>query len=155
MTRSRPPISDRPLNAMFEREEQISEGGHSGGAIFIVRCRRDGEEYVEKTLKTENIIEGQAETEMKFLRSLRHPYIVEFVAGCIHDGASGPEGSLYQEYCDRGDMERMVQGCLRRGAGVPEKAVAYIFSRMIMALEYLAFGIQNVMLEGRAACDPD
>ncbi|KAM6169922.1 serine/threonine-protein kinase Nek4 [Rhynchocyon petersi] len=110
-------------------------GRGSYGEVTLVRHRRDGRQYVIKTLNLRNASSRErraAEQEAQLLSQLKHPNIVTY-----KESWEGGDGLLYivMGFCEGGDLYRKLKE--QKGQLLPESQVVEWFVQIAMALQYL------------------
>lgn len=123
--------------------EQVRNLGTMGGVcndgMYLVRRRRDQQLFVQKKLPKEDSLENKM-NEILIHRRLRHESILRYV-----DSFITPEGesSIYTEYCNQGDLERLIRAHWREGKLIPERFIRHTFTRLADALAYCHFGVED------------
>ncbi|XP_050014115.1 serine/threonine-protein kinase Nek4 isoform X6 [Alexandromys fortis] len=110
-------------------------GRGSYGEVTLVKHRRDGKQYVIKTLNLRNASNRErraAEQEAQLLSQLKHPNIVTY-----KESWEGGDGLLYivMGFCEGGDLYRKLKE--QKGQLLPESQVVEWFVQIAMALQYL------------------
>ncbi|KAL1780958.1 serine serine/threonine-protein kinase Nek4 isoform X1 [Sigmodon hispidus] len=110
-------------------------GRGSYGEVTLVKHRRDGKQYVIKTLNLRNASSRErraAEQEAQLLSQLKHPNIVTY-----KESWEGGDGLLYivMGFCEGGDLYRKLKE--QKGQLLPESQVVEWFVQIAMALQYL------------------
>ena len=141
----RPPVSTEPLHGRFKRVKQISKGGNSSSGVFIVLCRSDDKNFVEKEMTPKAIVDGSARAEMEVLRSLKHPGIVEYISAFIQNTPLSISGSLYIEQCEYGSLHDLLDHSLSMSCTLDESSNWNIFKQLIDILGYLRYGIRSIV----------
>ncbi|KAF3989505.1 hypothetical protein FT663_01749 [Candidozyma haemuli var. vulneris] len=121
--------------------EVIGKG--SFGTVRKVRSKETGEVLVRKEIEytsmsiqeRNNII-----SELRILRELNHPNVVKYY---LHDHL--PEEKvihIYQEYCDGGDLGKVISTFKKNGDTVPEGFVWEVMTSTLLALHRCHYGIE-------------
>lgn len=121
-----------PLDA-YSYLQVVGRGSY--GEVTLVRHRRDGRQYVIKTLNLRNASSRErraAEQEAQLLSQLKHPNIVTY-----KESWEGGDGLLYivMGFCEGGDLYRKLKE--QKGQLLPESQVVEWFVQIAMALQYL------------------
>ena len=77
----------------------------------------------------------QAVREAEVLRLLRHPNIVRFVDQRTSD--DGKRLEIIMDYCDSGDLGRIIRRAKRKRVSLPEARVVSWYVQVVLALDYL------------------
>lgn len=124
----------------YEPLEVIGKG--SFGTVRKVRQKDNGSvlvrkeiEYTQMNLQEKNHIIS----ELRILRELTHPHIVKYLR---HDHV--PERKaihIYQEYCDGGDLAKVIATFKRNKEAVPEEFVWEVLVQTLLALYRCHYGV--------------
>jgi len=101
-----------------------------------VRDLRTGARAVVKRIPLHSLREKEkedAERECKLLSQLHHPNIVEYVDSFVEDGCL----HLVTEYCELGDLARLVSEKKKEGAFFEEEQIVDWFIQIAMAVDYV------------------
>ena len=124
-----------PLPAKYVEIRLIGNGSH--GTAHLVRCREDGQLYVNKRIDIKALPKRErlaAASECAILSSMRHPNVLEakesfFDAwGCLN---------FVTQYCEGGDLHRKVQEAGARGQHFGEAEVMDYFVQIAGAVRYI------------------
>ncbi|KAL8662010.1 MAG: hypothetical protein Q9202_005064 [Teloschistes flavicans] len=144
------PIATNDISHKFSHENPKNIGGKGcfNGGVFIVRSKRTGQKYIEKRYVDADIDNDTARFEMSVLRKLRHPNIVEYIAGFIdRSNPRSPKAAIYLEYCDRGNLHDCIKNANQHDEYLRESAVWSVFMQLVNALSYLQHGIRDACHE--------
>ncbi|KAL8717724.1 MAG: hypothetical protein Q9225_005064 [Loekoesia sp. 1 TL-2023] len=146
MVRAGQPPADHDISHLFEPvgNRNIGAAGAFNAGVFIVRGRKTGKKYVEKKFSQEDIMKGAAGFEMFVMRELRHKNIVKYI-GAFIDVYTHPTpiGSMYLEYCDKGNLLDYVQKRHRSGRMFGEAWIWDSFIQLVDAVAFMQLGIRN------------
>ncbi|VEU23798.1 DEKNAAC104965 [Brettanomyces naardenensis] len=110
-------------------------GRGSFGCIRKVRRKTDGRVYVRKEISymAMNYNEiRQLASEFRILRELNHPNIVEYLN---HEDVEDQQMLyIYMEYCDGGDLSKLIRRYKEKEEYVPENLIWQIFTQVLLAL---------------------
>jgi NIMA (never in mitosis gene a)-related kinase len=70
--------------------------------------------------------------EVNILRELKHPYIVRYYDRYIDKQTL--KIYIIMEYCQGGDLQKMIRSYLKRQEYIPEEFIWRIFSQLVSAL---------------------
>ncbi|KAL9611839.1 MAG: hypothetical protein Q9167_003533 [Letrouitia subvulpina] len=144
----RPPVSTHDISHHFERLDRSSIGGSGcfNAGVFVVRQKSSGRICVEKKLKPEDVLSGDAEFEMCVLRRLKHRNIIEYVDAFIDmHGSSLPRASIYMAYCDLPNLEDTVWKHRQEKRPLKEEALRSLLAQLTNAISYIQYGIQDAV----------
>ena len=105
--------------------------GSFGEAVLVQNGGRNAVVKIVNTAAMSSAERREAQKEVAVLSRLRHPNIVAFI------GSSEAEGALhiFMEYCNGGDLERLVKR--QKGVHLSEETIASLFLQSASALAYL------------------
>ena len=109
-------------------------GVGSFGSAYLCTERATHTPVVIKRVSTTDMTESEKRTakrEASLLQALHHPAILRHVTSFETDA----ELCLVTQYCDRGDLSKMVEA--RQGALLPEPVVLMYFTQLCAAMLYL------------------
>ena len=112
-------------------------GSGSFGKISKVQRKSDGKIFARKEINYTKMNERekmQVVTEVNILRELKHESIVKY-----YERAVDKEKSIIyiiMEYCDLGDLGKLIKDCKKHGKYLEENAIWKIFSQIVSALHY-------------------
>lgn len=143
-------VSDTSTEHLYTTLRRLDKDTGDTGAlnkgIFHVKRRSDKLQFVRKKI---DIREKMLLREIFFLKSLRHPNIIKFIDAFITTGPT-KEASLYTEYCNRGNLLKLITKYQERNklyaktpAKIPESFIWHIFASLASALQYIQFGIRS------------
>lgn len=136
-------------------------GSGSFGRAYLVQApKKNGDD--EKRLLVMKQIDvsrmdkrerASAETEVKCLSSLKHPYVVKYWESFMHDRFL----CIVMDYCEGGDLFQLIQSHKQRGRPIPEGSVLQWFTQVTLAMKYVHdrrilhrdIKSQNVLLTGK------
>lgn len=110
-------------------------GRGSFGCIRKVRRKSDSRIFVRKEISYMSMNYNeirQLASEFKILRELHHPNIVEYLN---HEDVKEEQMLyIYMEYCDGGDLARLIKKYKAAKEYIPENLIWQIFSQVLLAL---------------------
>lgn len=110
-------------------------GRGSFGSIRKVRRKTDGRIYVRKEISYMSMNYNeirQLASEFRILRELRHPNIVEYLN---HEDVEGSQMLyIYMEYCDGGDLSKLIKHYKEKDEYIPETLIWQVFTQVLLAL---------------------
>ena len=123
-----------PHDDDLEVVKQIGSGGQ--GSCALVRRHKDHELYVLKTMKHADTYDGKA----------REAAILEILPACNRlcrcvASYFWPDriGVLF-EYCNAGDLDRLIESYSAEGRKIPEAFVWHVFIQLAEALAFIHYG---------------
>ncbi|MCJ1387420.1 G2-specific serine/threonine protein kinase [Xylographa bjoerkii] len=125
-----------------ERYEVLEKIGHgSFGIIHKVRRKSDKKEMCRKEISYVRMSQKEREqlhAEFSILNSLRHPNIV----GYYHREhlKTSQELHIYMEYCNGGDLSKVIKSLVARNQLAEEEYVWSIFAQLVTALYRCHYG---------------
>lgn len=135
----------------YEPLEIIGKG--SFGTVRKVRLKQDGTILVRKEIEYTSMNAQEKNhiiSELRILRELNHPYIVKYMR---HDHIPEKKAiHIYQEFCDGGDLAKVISTFKRNKQSVPEEFIWEVLVQMLLALHRCHYGIdaKNVDLFSRS-----
>jgi serine/threonine protein kinase len=124
----------------YEALEVIGKG--SFGTVRKVRQRSDGVILVRKEIEytsMNNNERNQIISELRILRELNHNHIVKYYR---HDHLIESKSiHIYMEYCDGGDLARVISNFKKNREQVPEEFIWQVFVQTLLALHRCHYGI--------------
>lgn len=147
-----PPISDE-----YEALEVIGKG--SFGTVRKVRHKATGEILVRKEIEYTSMNSQEKNhiiSELRILRELNHPHIVKYAR---HDHVTERKSiHIYQEYCDGGDLGKIITTFKKNRETVPEEFVWEVLVQTLLALHRCHYGIEaknvDLFLSADARLEP-
>ncbi|KAK8044692.1 hypothetical protein PG993_004716 [Apiospora rasikravindrae] len=150
------PISNKPLDHLYERVKTIDDGsGNLGGmnaGVYIVREKKAGQVYVQKCYKSNNSqLIKLFRDEIGYMRRLMHSSIVQYVDAYVNLKAPY-EAAAYMEYCDRGSLKDMIkiysaERKKKHDRFIPESFIWHAFLGLSDALYFLNTGQSFISVE--------
>lgn len=124
----------------YEPLEVIGKG--SFGTVRKVRQKSNGEILVRKEIEyTSMSVQEKTHiiSELRILRELDHPNVVKYYR---HDHVPEKKSiHIYQEYCDGGDLAKVISTFKREQNTVPEGFIWEVLVQMLLALHRCHYGI--------------
>lgn len=124
----------------YEALEVIGKG--SFGTVRKVKQKDNGAILVRKEIEytSMNIQEkNHIISELRILRELNHPHIVKYLR---HDHIPEKKAiHIYQEYCDGGDLAKVVTTFKRNKEAVPEEFIWEVLVQTLLALYRCHYGV--------------
>ncbi|ODV62046.1 serine/threonine protein kinase KIN3, partial [Ascoidea rubescens DSM 1968] len=124
----------------FEVLELIGKG--SFGYVRKVKRKNDGKLFVRKEISYDRMDpkeRSQLVAEIRILKTVSHPNIVQYI---YHEHDSDTSMVyLYMEYCDNGDLSKVIKNAKTTGNHVPEDLVWSIFAQLVSALYRCHYGV--------------
>lgn len=134
--RSMSPISDE-----YDALEVIGKG--SFGTVRKVKHKATGEILVRKEIEYTSMNAQEKNhiiSELRILRELNHPHIVKYAR---HDHIADKKAiHIYQEYCDGGDLGKVISTFKRNRENVPEEFIWDVLVQTLLALHRCHYGIE-------------
>ncbi|GBG32731.1 Serine/threonine-protein kinase Nek1 [Hondaea fermentalgiana] len=118
----------------YQERRVIGRGNY--GTARLVRDRRSGAKLVVKKIPLNSLSEKErrdAESECKLLAKLQHPNIVDYIDSFLEDEAL----HLVTQYCEQGDLAKLIKHYKKRGKYFPEKQIVDWFIQIAMAVDYI------------------
>ncbi|WPK25694.1 hypothetical protein PUMCH_003019 [Australozyma saopauloensis] len=131
----------------YDALEVIGKG--SFGTVRKVKHKATGEVLVRKEIEYTSMNAQEKNhivSELRILRELNHPHIVKYSR---HEHVSEKKSiHIYQEYCDGGDLGKVISNYRRNRELVPEEFIWEVLVQTLLALHRCHYGIeaQNVDL---------
>lgn len=124
----------------YEPLEVIGKG--SFGTVRKVKFKEDGSILVRKEIEY-TLMNTQERnhiiSELRILRELDHPHIVKYLR---HDHVPEKKAiHIYQEFCDGGDLAKVIANFKRSKQCVPEEFVWEVLVQTLLALHRCHYGI--------------
>ena len=124
----------------YEPLEVIGRG--SFGTVRKVRQKDTGAVLVRKEIEytsMNNQEKNHIISELRILRELDHPHIVRYLR---HDHISEKKAiHIYQEYCDGGDLGKIISRFKRNKESIPEEFIWEVLVQTLLALHRCHYGI--------------
>jgi len=123
-------VADIPGYNVFKK---IGAGGF--GTAYLVQRKSDGQRYVGKQIYVSDINSNDfhhALLEVRMLRSLSSRRIVKYVDFLVH----GNNCNIIMEYCDGGDLQKVVDDHKRSQVIIPERQISLWMSQVAEALDF-------------------
>lgn len=124
----------------YEPLEVIGKG--SFGTVRKVRSRENGDVLVRKEIEYNSMSSQERNhiiSELRILRELNHPNVVKYYH---HDHL--PEQKtihIYQEYCDGGDLGKVISTFKRNKESIPEGFIWEVMILVLLALYRCHYGM--------------
>lgn len=125
----------------YESLDVIGKGSY--GTVRRVRQKSDGRVLVRKEIEYTSLNtheRNQIISELRILRELNHDHIVKYYrhdhvieSKCIH---------IYMEYCDGGDLARVITNFKKNRERVPEEFIWLVLVQTLLALYRCHYGIE-------------
>ncbi|MCJ1375932.1 hypothetical protein MMC20_007170 [Loxospora ochrophaea] len=142
----RHPIADHSLTRHYPVERRITNDGCFNGGIFIVRRKKDNTKCLEKRFKPENVVSGEAATEIALLRNLKHRCITEYVDGFVDLSPRSPCAGLIMEFCEGGTLQDRIDNRMGgRSEPIPEPWIWHVFEQLVNGIGYLQHGVEDII----------
>ncbi|KAL8956016.1 MAG: hypothetical protein Q9193_006331 [Seirophora villosa] len=149
LPRRRQEISKRAFKDKYTTLKNLVPEGIGGlnEGIRFVRDNLDGHRYVEKQFDPTSHVLLR---ELLLLHVLDHPNVIRYHDGFIDKTSwNHPTASLYMDFCNLKDAQRLIDKYHRRNARkpeahhdyIPEAFIWHIFRSLACALQYIHFGI--------------
>ncbi|KAI4167742.1 MAG: hypothetical protein LQ348_007607 [Seirophora lacunosa] len=149
LPRRRQEISKRAFKDKYTTLKNLVPEGIGGlnEGIRFVRDNLDGHRYVEKQFDPTSHVLLR---ELLLLHVLDHPNVIRYHDGFIDKSSwHHPTASLYMDFCNLKDAQRLIDKYHRRNARkpeahhdyIPEAFIWHIFRSLAYALQYIHFGI--------------
>jgi len=118
---------------LYEKIEDIGKG--SFGRVTKIRRKLDGRIMVWKELNYGRMNEKEKQqivAEVNILRELKHPNIVRYYDRSIDK----QQLKIYiiMEYCQGGDLQKVIRQCLKSGQHLSEEFIWRIFAQIVSGL---------------------
>lgn len=115
----------------MEKYEFIKHLGAGGnGSVELYRRKSDGKLVaIKKPLKDRQI----TEEEINFMKTLKHPYILQLIEAIKHNGQT----YIVMEYADKGTAWDYLMECYNNEIYAPEYDVMKIFTQVCLAFKYI------------------
>lgn len=126
----------------YEPLEVIGRG--SFGTVRKVRQKDNGAVLVRKEIEYTSMNSQEKNhiiSELRILRELDHPHIVKYLR---HDHIPEKKAiHIYQEYCDGGDLGRIITRFKRNKESIPEEFIWEVLVQTLLALHRCHYGIES------------
>ncbi|KAL8686753.1 MAG: hypothetical protein Q9218_006887 [Villophora microphyllina] len=158
-TMERSPPRDRDISGKFEYVNRGDLGGDGcfNAGVYVVKSRRSGKTYIEKKYQWRDVRNDTAKFEMDLLRELKHPNIVEYIAGFIIQVREPFErrsrASMYLEYCDQGNLYDFVERRVKTNRPLGEPWIWDMFIQLVGALAFIQYGARNACYDAEVPED--
>lgn len=148
------------MMSRIEREEyEVLEviGKGSFGIVRKVRLLLEDKIYVRKEIDYSSMNSherNQLISELRILRELDHPNIVKYYR---HEHIAETKTIfIYMEYCNGGDLARLISNFRRNGESVPEEFVWQVLVQILLALHrcHYGFNAKEVNLYANSETEP-
>eukprot|EP01138_Halocafeteria_seosinensis_P015834 gb/GECG01016159.1/.p1 GENE.gb/GECG01016159.1/~~gb/GECG01016159.1/.p1 ORF type:complete len:464 (+),score=76.18 gb/GECG01016159.1/:1-1392(+) len=129
-----PVVSRSSALEQYERIGTIGKG--SFGTVVKIRRKQDNRTLVWKELNYGHMSEKEKQlvvSEVNILRELRHPFVVRYYDRIIDKAAT--QLYIVMEYCEGGDLGRIIKKCKRDGTLLEEDFVWKVFTQIVYALK--------------------
>lgn len=124
----------------YDALEVIGKG--SFGTVRKVRQRENGAILVRKEIEYTSMNTQEKNhiiSELRILRELNHPNVVKYYR---HDHVPEKKAiHIYQEYCDGGDLAKVISTFKRNKESVPEDFIWEVLVQTLLALHRCHYGI--------------
>jgi serine/threonine protein kinase len=147
----RQPIGNKDIRDHYETMKVLDPGdgtkGGMNGGVFVVRVQgAPNRLYIEKRFKADQV--GMAKSEIKMLRKLSHSALTCYSSAFII-GPPNPMASVWIEFCDRGDLNGLIQTYAGRKNQnprplPPEAFIWHAFGGLLDGLAYLQTGTAHL-----------
>lgn len=117
----------------YEFKKQVGQG--SFGQAVLAHSR-DGTKLCIKMVdigRASRQEKEEAKRESQVLSSLKHPYIVSYREGFLEE----PWLCIVMDYCDGGDLDKMIKDTKNMGKSFGEDRVLRWFTQAMLALDYI------------------
>lgn len=144
-----------PIADEYEPLEVIGKG--SFGTVRKIRLKADNSILVRKEIEYTSMNTQERNhiiSELRILRELNHPHIVKYLR---HDHLPEKKAiHIYQEFCEGGDLGKVISTFKRNKKRVPEQFVWQVLVETLLALHRCHYGIdlEKVDLFGASAEPP-
>lgn len=146
-----------PISDEYEALEVIGKG--SFGTVRKVKNKATGEILVRKEIEYTSMNSQEKNhiiSELRILRELNHPHIVKYTR---HDHVAERKSiHIYQEYCDGGDLGKIITTFRKNKESVPEEFVWEVLVQTLLALHRCHYGIEaknvDLFLSAAARLEP-
>lgn len=132
-------VSMGSIEDEYEPLEIIGKG--SFGTVRKVRLKQDGTILVRKEIEYTSMNTQERNhiiSELRILRELNHPYIVKYLR---HDHLPEKKAiHIYQEFCDGGDLAKVISSFKRNKQSVPEAFIWEVLVQTLLALHRCHYG---------------
>ncbi|TVY44439.1 Serine/threonine-protein kinase [Lachnellula subtilissima] len=147
----RQPIGNKNIRDYFEIMKVLDPGdgtkGGMNGGVFVVRVKGvPNKLYIEKRFKADQV--DMAKDEIMMIRRLNHAALTCYSVAYIIENRN-PEASVWIEFCDRGDLDGLIQEFSKRKQVSPrilppEAFVWHAFGGLLDGLAYLQTGVGHL-----------
>lgn len=124
----------------YEALEVIGKG--SFGTVRKVRQKNNDAILVRKEIEYTSMNSQEKNhiiSELRILRELNHPNVVKYYR---HDHLPEKKAiHIYQEYCDGGDLAKVISTFKRNGESVPEDFIWEVLVQTLLALHRCHYGM--------------
>ncbi|GME77015.1 unnamed protein product [Ambrosiozyma monospora] len=143
-----------PFSDQFQDLGLIGRG--SFGCVRKVLRKSDQKIYVRKEISYLSMSMKeirQLASEFKILRELQHPNIVEYLGH--EDIEKDSMLHIYMEYCDGGDLSKLIKKYKEKDEFIPENLIWEIFTQVLLALYKCHNGVDIERVENLFNSTPD
>lgn len=130
-----------PISDEYDALEVIGKG--SFGTVRKVKHKATGEVLVRKEIEYTSMNAQEKNhiiSELRILRELNHPHIVKYAR---HDHIAERKAiHIYQEYCDGGDLGKVISTFKKNRESVPEEFIWDVLVQTLLALHRCHYGIE-------------
>lgn len=132
------PVPHRDLGPILQKHgfgeiKKIGEG--SFGKALLVQAE-DGTKLVCKAVDVSAASSKETQDALKesrLLAALKHPYIVRYRHSLHEHGWL----CIFMDYCEGGDLSKVIESAKRRGQRLPEEQVLRWITQALLALKYI------------------
>ncbi|RKP29480.1 kinase-like protein [Metschnikowia bicuspidata] len=130
-----------PISEEYDALEVIGKG--SFGTVRKVKHKATGEVLVRKEIEYTSMNAQEKNriiSELRILRELKHEHVVRYMR---HDHIAERKAiHIYQEYCDGGDLGKVIATIKKNRETVPEEFVWEVLVQTLLALHRCHYGIE-------------
>lgn len=116
-------------------------GAGAGGAVYLVRHRRDKKLLALKKIQLDEKRKTRTKEavlkEARILAELRHPHIVTYHDNFFEEGPDFTFLCIVQDYCDGGSLDEKIDVVRNKDETFEESQIMRWFIQMLMAVQYI------------------